>query len=100
MGGGYNYVDWKNTWDKYLTEIIDKIKVRWLKKDKDKLKKLETKADQLQKETDIAQKIYLDLSDKLENVENSICKLNNKYTYQKKIKVDNPYYEPNKNRII
>ncbi len=36
MGGGYNYVDWKNTWDKYLTEIIDKIKVRWLKKDKDK----------------------------------------------------------------
>jgi len=18
MGGGYNYVDWKNTWDKYL----------------------------------------------------------------------------------
>ena len=100
MGSGLNYLDWKNTWDKYLTEIVEKIKVRWLKKDKDKLKKLKTKADQLQKETDIAEKIYFDLRDKLDNVETSIYKLNNKYTYQKKIKVDNPYYEPIKTHII
>ena len=100
MGSGFNYLDWKNTWDKYLTEIVTKIKVRWLKKDKDKLKKLENKADQLQKETDIAERIYFDLRDKLDNVETSIYKLNNKYTYQKKIKVDNPYYEPIKTRII
>ena len=90
MGSG---IDWKNTWDKYLTEIVTKIKVRWLKKDKDKLKKLENKADQLQKETDIAERIYFDLRDKLDNVETSIYKLNNKYTYQKKIKVDNPDYQ-------
>jgi RecA-family ATPase len=100
MGSGFNYLDWKNTWDKYLTEIVTKIKVRWLKKDKDKLKKLENKADQLQKETDIAEKIYFDLRDKLDNVETSIYKLNNKYTYQKKIKIDNPYYEPIKTHLI
>ena len=91
MGSGFD--EFRNTWDKYLTEIVEKIKVRWLKKDKDKLKKLENKADQLQKETDIAEKIYFDLRDKLENVENSICKLNEKYTYQKNIKVDNPNYK-------
>ena len=90
MGSG---MDWKNTWDKYLTEIVEKIKVRWLKKDKDKLKKLKNKADQLQKETDIAERIYFDLRDKLDNVETSIYKLNNKYTYQKKIKVNNPDYQ-------
>jgi len=97
MGSG---IDWKNTWDKYLTEIVTKIKVRWLKKDKDKLKQLEIKAKQLEEETDKARKIYLGLQDKLDNVETSIYKLNNKYTYQKKIKVDNPYYEPIKIRII
>ena len=33
---GYGHV-YKNTWDKYLTKIVEKIKVKWLKKDKDKL---------------------------------------------------------------
>jgi len=97
MGSG---MDWKNTWDKYLTEIVTKIKVRWLKKDKDKLKQLEIKVKQLEEETDKARKIYFGLQDKLDNVETSIYKLNNKYTYQKKIKVDNPYYEPIKTHII
>ena len=98
MGSGFD--KFRNTWDKYLTEIVEKIKVRWLKKDNDKLKKLKNKADQLQKETDIAEKIYFDLRNKLENVENSIWKLHDKYTYQKKIKVDNPYYEPTKTITI
>ena len=91
MGSGFN--KWRNTWDKYLTEIVNSIKVKWLKKDKDKLKKLENKAKQLQKETDIAERVYFDLRDKLENVENSIYKLNDKYTYQKKIKINNPHYK-------
>tara|TARA_R110000764_G_scaffold174830_1_gene261226 strand:- start:186 stop:479 length:294 start_codon:yes stop_codon:yes gene_type:complete len=95
MGSGFN--GWRNTWDEYLTEIVNKIKVRWLKKDKDKLKKLENKAKQLQKETDIARKVYFDLKDKLDNVENSIYKLNDKYIYQKKIKRKNPDY---KERVI
>ena len=97
--GNYGYV-FKNTWDKYLTKIVEKIKVKWLKKDKDKLKNLELKEKQLKKETEKARKIYYNLRDKLDNVETSIYKLNNKYTYQKKIKVDNPYYEPIKTRII
>ena len=84
---------WKNTWDKYLTEIVTKIKVRWLKKDKDKLKQLEIKAKQLEEEINKARKIYLGLEDKLDNVETSIYKLNNKYTYQKKIKVYNINYK-------
>ena len=85
--------EWTNTWDKYLTEIVEKIKVRWLKKDKDKLKQLEIKAKQLEEETNKARKIYRDLQNKLDNVETSIYKLNNKYTYQKKIKVYNTNYK-------
>jgi len=87
------HFEWTNTWDKYLTEIVEKIKVRWLKKDKDKLKQLEIKAKQLEEETNKARKIYRDLQNKLDNVETSIYKLNNKYTYQKKIKVYNTNYK-------
>ena len=90
MGSGFN--EWRNTWDEYLTEIVNTIKVRWFKKDKDKLKKLKNKAKQLQNETDIAERVYFDLRNKLDNVENSIYKLNDKYTYQKKIKIKNPDY--------
>ena len=89
--GHYEYV-FKNTWDKYLTKIVEKIKVKWLKKDKDKLKNLELKEKQLKKETEKARKIYYNLRDKLDNVETSIYKLNNKYTYQKKIKFYNINY--------
>ena len=88
----YGYV-FKNTWDKYLTKIVEKIKVRWLKKDKDKLKQLEIKAEQLEEKTNKARKIYCDLQNKLDDVETSIYKLNNKYTYQKKIKVYNTNYK-------
>ena len=90
--GNYGYV-FKNTWDKYLTKIVEKIKVKWLKKDKDKLKNLELKEKQLKKETEKARKIYYNLRDKLDNVETSIYKLNNKYTYQKKIKFYNINYK-------
>ena len=90
--GNYGYV-FKNTWDKYLTRIVEKIKVKWLKKDKDKLKNLELKEKQLKKETEKARKIYYNLRDKLDNVETSIYKLNNKYTYQKKIKFYNINYK-------
>ena len=61
--GHYEYV-FKNTWDKYLTKIVEKIKVKWLKKDKDKLKNLELKEKQLKKETEKARKIYYNLRDK------------------------------------
>ena len=88
----YGYV-FKNTWDKYLTKIVEKIKVKWLKKDKDKLKNLELKEKQLKKETEKARKIYYNLRDKLDNVETSIYKLNKKYTYQKKIKFYNINYK-------
>jgi hypothetical protein len=87
------HFQWKNTWDKYLTKIVEKIKVKWLKKDKDKLKNLELKEKQLKKETEKARKIYYNLRDKLDNVETSIYKLNKKYTYQKKIKFYNINYK-------
>ena len=82
----------RNTWDKFLTEVVDKIKKRWLKKDKQQLKELELQSKKLDIERDIAYSNYTKIVDKCEKVENKIYRLNKKYTYQKKVKVKNPYY--------
>ena len=86
----YGYYD---TWNEYFTEFVDKIKKRWLKKDKQQLKELELQSKKLDIERDIAYSNYRKIVDKCEKVENKIYKLNKKYTYQKKVKVKNPYYK-------
>jgi len=83
----------RNIWDKFLTEVVDKIKKRWLKKDKQQLKELELQSKKLDIERDIAYSNYKKIVDKCEKVENKIYRLNKKYTYSKKIKVKNPYYK-------
>ena len=88
---GY-YFD-RNTWDKFLTEVVDKIKKRWLKKDKEQLKQLELQSKKLDIERDIAYSNYKKIRDKCEKVEDKIYRLNKKYTYQKKVKVKNPNYK-------
>jgi hypothetical protein len=86
----YGYYD---TWNEYFIEFINKIKKRWLKKDKQQLKELELQSKKLDIERDIAYSNYTKIVDKCEKVENKIYRLNQKYTYQKKIKVKNPYYK-------
>ena len=86
----YGYYD---TWNEYFIEFINKIKKRWLKKDKQQLKELELQSKKLDIERDIAYSNYTKIVDKCEKVENKIYKLNQKYTYRKKIKVRNPYYK-------
>ena len=86
----YGYYD---TWNEYFIEFVDKIKKRWLKKDKQQLKELELQSKKLDIERDIAYSNYRKIVDKCEKVENKIYKLNQKYTYQKKVKVKNPYYK-------
>jgi len=82
-----------NTWDKFFIEIVDKIKKKWLKKDKEQLKKLELQSKKLNIERDIAYSNYKKIRDKCEKVEDKIYRLNKKYTYQKKVKVYNPHYK-------
>ncbi len=84
---------YKNTWDKFLTKVVDKIKEKWLKRDKQQLKELELQSKKLEIERDIAYSNYTKIVDKCEKVENKIYKLNQKYTYRKKIKVRNPHYK-------
>jgi len=86
----YGYYD---TWNEYFIEFINKIKKRWLKKDKEQLKQLELQSKKLDIERDIAYSNFRKIADKCEKVENKIYKLNQKYTYRKKVKVRNPYYK-------
>jgi len=92
MNSDFYYFD-RNTWDKFLIKIVDKIKEKWLKKDKEQLKKLELQSKKLDIERDIAYSNYTKIVDKCEKVEKKIYKLNQKYTYQKKVKVKNPDYK-------
>jgi uncharacterized protein (DUF3084 family) len=82
-----------NTWDKFLIKIVDEIKKKWLKKDKEQLKQLELQSKKLDIERDIAYSNYKKIRDKCEKVEDKIYRLNKKYTYQKKVKVKNPDYK-------
>ena len=64
-----------NITDEFLTEEIEKTKKNWLKKDKIELERLKKQSQKLE-----------------------IDKLVGKYTYIKKVKVKNPYYDPSVSR--
>ena len=49
-----------NTWDKFLIEIVDKIKKKWLKKDKEQLKQLELQSKKLGINTKKLKTKYID----------------------------------------
>ena len=80
---------------KYFHECITCIKVKKSKEDNKKLKKLNSKLSELEKETEIAYEKYNKLSDKCGRVSNSIDKINKRYAYRKRIKVPNPSYVGN-----
>ena len=86
MGNGFN------TWDEFLTKVIEKIKKRWLKKDKQKLKELEKKYKETNKQCQDAYDKYLSLTNKTSNISDSIDRLYKKYTSIKKVKLKNPHY--------
>jgi len=83
----------RNTWDKFLTKEIEKTKKKWLKKDKLDLEKLKKQSKKLEEEKRKASDIYQAAIDKYNKNENKIDKLVGKYTYIKKVKVKNPYYD-------
>ena len=86
MGNGFNF------WDEFLTKEIEKIKKRWLKKDKQKLEELEKKYQETNKQCQAAYDKYLSLSNKTANISDSIDRLYKKYTSVKKVKLKNPHY--------
>ena len=88
----------RNTWDKFLTEEIKKTKKKWLKKDKLNLEKLKKQSKKLEEEKQKASDIYQAAIDKYNKNETKIDKLVGKYTYIKKVKVKNPYYDPSVSR--
>ena len=84
-----------NRTDKFITEETEQIKKRWLKSDKEKLKQLKIKSEELEKEKDEAYEKYSKLFDKSCRIEKQIRLINKKYTYIKKVKKKNPdYIEP------
>ena len=86
MGGGFN------TWTKYFHDFVIKIKSRKSKEDTKKLKDLESKSKKLEKQKDIAFAAYYKLINKFDKVEESIERINNKYSYKVKTKTLNPHY--------
>ena len=86
MGNGFNF------WDEFLTKEIEKIKKRWLKKDKQKLEELEKKYEETNKQCQAAYDKYLSLSNKTADISDSIDRLYKKYTSVKKVKLKNPHY--------
>ena len=90
MGGGLGH--WVNTTDKFITEVIYKIKKKWLKADKVKMNDLLKKQKEIDKERDNLQtKLNKLISESIE-IHNKIYVLNKKYTYKRKVKVENKYY--------
>ena len=88
----------RNTWDKFLTEEIEKTKKNWLKKDKIQLEKLKKQSQKLEIEKQKASNIYSAALDKYNKNETKIDKLVGKYTYIKKVKVKNPFYDETESR--
>ena len=86
MGNGFNF------WDEFLTKEIEKIKKKWLKKDKQKLEELEKKYEETNKQCQAAYNKYLSLSNKTADISDSIDRLYKKYTSVKKVKLKNPHY--------
>ena len=88
----YGYID---TITKYFYEWITKIKIKKSKEDNKKLKELKIALSKTEKEKKIAYDKYRKLLDKTIRISNSIAKIENKYSYEKRVKVLNPNYKNN-----
>ena len=88
----------RNTWDEFLTEEIEKTKKRWLKKDKLNLEQLKKQSKKLEEEKQKASDVYQAAIDKYNKNINKIDKIVGKYTYIKKVKVKNPFYDETESR--
>ena len=83
---------YRNTWDEYITETIEKVKKRWLKPDKIKLKQLQIELEKSEKECEEVNQKYMKLLNKNLKISNQIDKINKKYIYKQTKKVLNPNY--------
>ena len=84
MGSGY--IDRVT---KYFYEWITKIKIKKSKEDSRKLKELELALSKTREEREIAYSKYSKLLDKTIRISDSIKKIENKYSYKRRIKVLN-----------
>ena len=87
--------DYINTITKYFYEWITKIKIKKSKEDNRKLKKLKLALSKSEEEREIAWNKWIKLDDKTRKINKSIEKIENKYSYTKKVKVLNPNYRDN-----
>ena len=87
-----------NITDEFLTEEIEKTKKNWLKKDKIELEMLKKQSQKLEIEKQKASDIYSAALDKYNKNETKIDKLVGKYTYIKKVKVKNEFYDETESR--
>ena len=85
--------DYINTITKYFYEWITKIKIKKSKEDNRKLKELKLALSKSEEETEIAWNKWIKLDDKTRKINKSIEKIENKYSYTRRIKVLNPNYE-------
>jgi len=88
----YNYYDDVNRTDKFITKEVQKVKKNWLKSDEKKLNELKIQSEKFERERKIAYNKWDKLFDKCEKIDKQIEKINQKYTYIKKIKVKNENY--------
>ena len=88
----YGYIDRVT---KYFYEWITKIKIKKSKEDSRKLKELELALSKAEEEREIAYNKYSKLLDKTIRISDSIKKIENKYSYTRRIKVLNPNYAGN-----
>ena len=84
--------DYINTLTKYFYECITKIKIKKSKEDNRKLKELKLALSKSEEEAEIAWNKWIKLDDKTRKINKSIEKIENKYSYTKKVKVLNPNY--------
>lgn len=90
----YNHLD-VDTHNKYITEVIEKTKKRWLKSDKEKMKQLKEEEKKLENQSNLLTEKLNKIYSKIEKVDKKIDKLNKKYSYKKKIRIKNEnYIEP------
>ncbi len=87
--------DYINTITKYFYEWITKIKIKKSKEDNRKLKELKLALSKSEEEREIAWNKWIKLDDKTRKINKSIEKIENKYSYTKKVKVLNPNYGGN-----
>ena len=84
--------DYINTITKYFYEWITKIKIKKSKEDNRKLKELKLALSKSEEEREIAWNKWIKLDDKTRKINKSIEKIENKYSYTRKVKVLNPNY--------